>query len=74
MIVTTRLVKIKTADGLMEINDPSLLGKEYQIDLSTKCMRRGYNIFHHQHWVREMVQDTANDGWLPTELLEWDEG
>lgn len=73
MIVTAKLVKVKTEDGLMEICDPSLLGKEYLIDLSTKRMRSGFNITHNKQWEREMVQDSTNGGWLPTEMLEWDE-
>jgi len=72
MIVSARLVKRKTDDGLMEMSEGAPLGKEYLVDLSTRAMKKGYNYIHDKSWQREMIRDVAG-GWLPTELLEVDE-
>ncbi len=69
MIVTARLIKRRTDDGLMTMADHVSLGKEYQIDLKTRCIRRGVNFLQNKKWKREMVQDDTG-GWLPIELLE----
>jgi len=70
MIVTAKLVKRQTADGMLEMGDHVPLEREYKVDLSTIQMRRGYNFVNRVEWEREMVQD-IDGGWLPTEMLEW---
>jgi hypothetical protein len=71
MIVTAKLTKRQTSDGLLEMGDQISLGREYRVDLSTIQIRGGYNFIHRVEWEREMVQDIEG-GWLPTEMLEWD--
>jgi hypothetical protein len=70
MIVTAKLIKKETDDGLMTVRDHVELGSEYQIDLSTLTIRMGYNYLQGQEWEREMVKDVEG-GWLPTEILSW---
>ena len=70
MVVTAKLVKRQTADGMLEMGDHVPLNREYKVDLSTIQMRKGYNFIKSIEWEREMVQDVEG-GWLPTEMLEW---
>jgi len=68
MLNKLKLIKRKTDDGLMEIEDNIPLGKIYEVDLSTKKSLRGMNIQTGQLWERLMVQ--IDGQWFPLELLE----
>ena len=68
MITEAKLIKRKTDDGLMEIEDHIPLGKIYEVDLSSRQPVKGKNIEKSVFWEREMI---LSDGeWFPTELLE----
>jgi len=77
-IVTAELIKRKTEDGLVEMNDDIPIGKIYQVDLSTIRTGKGLNTVHNIKWEREVIDvkdDDAGDWrWMPTELLSiWKE-
>jgi len=69
MITIAKLIKLKTDDGLMEMNDDIPLGKNYVVDTDTKRIVRGFNLEYGKEWEREIIF-TPSDGFLPTELLE----
>jgi len=68
MIVKAKLIKRKTDDGLIELEDHVPLGKVYEVDLSTRAIRRGKNIEKSVFWEREIILTEGQ--WFPTELLE----
>jgi hypothetical protein len=73
-IVKAKLIKRMTADGLTELHDHIPLGKEYNVDLSTRHLSAGINFVKGKRWVREIINTIGDDvGWLPTELLEIDD-
>lgn len=72
MIIDAVLIKHATLDGLMEIDDAVPLGKKYKVDLSSIKLRKGFNFYKQVVWEREMILDTVNGGYLPTELLQWE--
>ena len=77
MIGIAVLIKTKSDDGLFEIKDDTLLGKEYFVDLESKRVARGYNTIHRIVWKKEIINVVDYDGrvgWLPTELLEIEKG
>ena len=64
------LIKKKTDDGLIEIQDSVKLGTKYLIDPTTEKTISGFNFKKGKAWTRNLVM--ANDGtWLPSELLDW---
>ena len=65
------LIKRKTDDGLLEMQDHIPLGTTYEIDLATIMDQNGYNFVLEVIWNREMVM-ADNGEWLPTELLNWE--
>ena len=72
-ISVAKLIKTKSDDGLFEIKDGTLLGKEYFVDLNSRRVVRGYNIAHKVEWKREIINLIDGElcyGWIPTELLE----
>ena len=72
-ISVAKLIKTKSDDGLFEIKDGTLLGKEYFVDLNSRRVVRGYNIAHKVEWKREIINLIDGElcyGWMPTELLE----
>jgi hypothetical protein len=68
-IVMAKLIKRKTDDGFVEVNDDIPLGKEYIFDLNTKQIMKGIHIPTSTYWEREMIRDIVNDGYMPTELF-----
>jgi len=68
MIVTAKLIKRKTNDGLMEVQDSVPTGRIYKVNLKTKKMQKGMNLDTGKIWDREMV--IVEGQWFPTELLE----
>ena len=74
IIIRARLVKLASADGLVEFEDGTPIGKIYIIDLATKERQRMKNIkhgaVHEKDVVREYCLDGSLGGWLPLECLE----
>ena len=71
-LVTARLIKRVTSDGLIEINDDVPIGRRYTVDADSRGSYNGYNYALRKSWNRELVWD-RNGGWLPTELLDIDD-
>lgn len=69
-VVTAKLIKKETANGLMSFKDDVPLGKIYKVDLDTRMVKTCYNLDKGNFWELEMIEDVENGGWLPTELLE----
>jgi len=71
-IVTAKLIKHKTDDGLVEMKDDIPLGKIYEVDLNSIQTGHGFNMVKRIKWEREVIY--AKDGnewlWFPTELLD----
>ena len=68
MITEAKLIKRKTDDGMMEVQEEVPLGRIYKFDLKTKRMQKGMNLDTGTIWEREMV--LVKGSWFPTELLE----
>jgi hypothetical protein len=68
MIGKAKVIKRKTNDGLIELEDHVLLGKIYEVDLSSRRILKGKNIEKSVFWSREMI--LAEGSWFPIELLE----
>jgi len=71
------LIKLKTDDGMIEVDDDIPLGKEYDVALGTRQMVTGFNIPKQIWWgEREMVWAHAEEpeweGWFPTELSRFE--
>lgn len=69
IIVTAKLKKKATADGLFEFNDDVELGREYLVDCNSVRVQSYWNTKHQKMHHRPMIQDLFG-GWLPTECLE----
>ena len=71
MKAQAKLIKRKTDDGMMEIQNDVPLGRIYKFDLKTKRMQKGMHLDTKTIWEREMV--LVEGSWFPTELLEIEE-
>jgi len=75
-IVKATLIKTESDDGLFEMHGHIKVGKEYLIDLDTKRMADGRNGVKGVNWRKEIVEIRSEsggfDGWMPTEMLEWE--
>ena len=69
-IVKAKLIKHKTDDGLMEMQEDIPLGKIYLIDSDSLQNVQAYNMEKHVRHEKMMVNDITNDAYLPMELLE----
>lgn len=74
-LAQARLIKLQTADCLVEAYDEAELGKLYTVDLDTKADRDGVNVQYGIPWTREtilIVDEKTGDftGWFPTEMLQ----
>lgn len=76
MIQRVTLVKRRTEDGLVELQDDVILGKSYLIREETIRIAHGYNLIKDKKWSRMIVDvidvDGKTTGWFPTELLQID--
>ncbi len=64
------LIKHKTNDGLVQVWEQVPIGKEYTVDLDSRCVSSGYNYKKNKKWKREIINMIGDDiGWMPTELL-----
>lgn len=70
-IVSADLVKLKTDDGLVEMKDHIQIGAQYNVDMNSKRMVKGFNIEKKILWEREVIDIVDSEGrwWMPTELL-----
>lgn len=67
-LVTATLIKRKTADGQVEMNDDVPLGRTYEIDLDTLAYYDAYNGETGQVHNKIMVEH-KDGGLIPVELL-----
>lgn len=72
MIAHATLIKRKTDDGFVEIQDDVPLGRVYRVDLNTRCVVRGMHLPTKSTWQREVI-NVVGGGWFPTELLRIEE-
>jgi len=72
MIVEARLIKRKTDDGLMELEDHVPLGRIYRVDTHSRRVWNCVHIPSGRVHEKEMIQLYPHQpcGWLPVELLE----
>ncbi len=68
-LTTAKLIKLRTLDGLFEVEDHVQLGKEYTVDLASITVGEGINLEVGVRWSREIIYMEEGD-WFPTELLE----
>lgn len=68
-VVKAILIKRKTDDNLMELEDSVELGKIYYIDIDTIQEVEGFNFIVNESWKRRMVIDVLTGDWFPVELL-----
>ena len=69
-IVTARLARRQSADGIFEAADHVPLGKLYTIDLARLRVANGYNIPQQRAWEHRWMVWDVRGGWLPVELLD----
>ena len=66
---TAILIKHTTGDGLFEMQENIPIGTGYIVDITTKRIENGVNIFRGIEWRREII-NIVDAGWMPTELLD----
>lgn len=71
-VITARLTKRATTDGLVEFWDETPIGREYQVDLDSRRIIPMLNLESGVHHSKEMVRDVVDGGWLPTECLAFE--
>jgi hypothetical protein len=67
-----KLVKHRTEDGTDFVKESVPLGKEYMVDLNSKCIRTWGSWNSDKTWMRESVivkSDDGRSGWMPLELF-----
>lgn len=72
-VVPAKLVKLKTADGLVEFFEDTPLGKVYRVDLDTMRRVWMYNIARHIRHRKLIINSVDDDdiGFIPVECLEF---
>lgn len=71
VIAWATVMKLQTEDGLITI-DNKFLNNRIAVDLKT---RKTGIMFHREkklHHQREIIYKLNDEGWIPTELLEFD--
>jgi hypothetical protein len=74
-LVTAKLIKRATEDGLIVVDDHVPVGKEYTIDLDSMAVHQMWNYEKEQGHSKEIVaivEDGKRAGWVPTEILEFE--
>lgn len=71
IIAWATIVKLKTEDGLIAI-DEKFLKERIAVDLKTRKTGILFNKEKKLHHQREVIYKLNNEGWIPTELLEFD--
>lgn len=66
--VTATLVKLKSDDGLIEMNADVPLGKHYVVDLDSRRVDDLFNFTYFREHTKESIA-TRDGGRLPTDLL-----
>ena len=70
MIVSAKLIKLKTNDGFFELFEDIDLGKEYKVDTSTIGENEWYDTVHGVRFKKLMIED-VNGELLPLEVLKF---
>jgi len=70
MIVSAKLIKLKTNDGFFELFEDIDLGKEYKVDTSTIGEYEWYDTVHGVRFKKLMIED-VNGELLPLEVLKF---
>lgn len=69
-----KVVRLKTADGLMGFTDNIEVGRTYEADLGSLCKKKFFNVEVGRPHTKEVILCRLGSdgewGWLPTELLE----
>ena len=68
-LIKVKLVKLKTTDGLVEMNPGVSTGKVYYVDLESLQERMMYNVSRRIIHKKTIVY-TEEGLWLPVELLD----
>jgi len=69
-IITARVKKRITADGLMHFKDHVPLGRVYRVDIDSREIRDFHSTDHGVLHQKDTVRDADTGALLPVELLE----
>jgi hypothetical protein len=64
------LKKLATDDNMMEMKSSVTIGKEYIVDIDTIRTAKFLNTVHNKEHEKEIVNEAAGEGFIPTELIE----